>query len=391
MTTEYEKELQRIKSRAQTILRLAKKQARARQTVADCLTARPAPTPSTWDNLGNILAPIGWDWPGWLPRGFLTILASEPGAGKSLLCLHLAATYIESRPWPDGAPFPNSSAATDDATDDDASGVASDSFSESGRVVSNAGSVAVLWCESESSHALNLQRARRWGVDLSRILAPLKSPLHNVNLNDDGHATALLALARRDDVRLIILDSLRGLLSGPGPRSLGDHLRFLADVARISGKPVLLTHHLRKRVTYDHAGNLTLDQVLGAGAVTQVARIIWAIDTPDPADPGHRRLATIKNNLAPFPDPLGFRVGQDGLHFGPAPQPPTGHTELDRALDFLRQQLADGPLPANQIQDARQAAGLARRTVRRAKRRLAIRSVRPNGESEWYWQLPKKK
>ena len=142
MTTEYEKELQRIKSRAQTILRLAKKQARARQTVADCLTARPAPTPSTWDNLGNILAPIGWDWPGWLPRGFLTILASEPGAGKSLLCLHLAATYIENRPWPDGARFHSNA-----ATDDDVSVVASNSFSESGRVVSDlfskSGSVAV--------------------------------------------------------------------------------------------------------------------------------------------------------------------------------------------------------------------------------------------------------
>jgi hypothetical protein len=41
------------------------------------------------------------------------------------------------------------------------------------------------------------------------------------------------------------------------------------------------------------------------------------MDLPDPADPQTRRLSVVKNNLAPFPDPLGFRIDDHGLHFGP--------------------------------------------------------------------------
>ncbi|MCI0726797.1 MAG: AAA family ATPase, partial [Chloroflexi bacterium] len=49
---------------------------------------------SSWADLDERLDPVQWDWPGWLPRGFLTILAGEPGTGKSLLCLRLAACYL---------------------------------------------------------------------------------------------------------------------------------------------------------------------------------------------------------------------------------------------------------------------------------------------------------
>lgn len=387
MATQFEEERRRIEERARAILRSAASQPIGRGPGA----GRPsipknAPTPSTWDNLDAILAPIQWDWPNWLPRGFLTILASEPGAGKSLLCLHLAAAYIEGHLWPDGAPFgtEGDASAKGDANHDGTT--TSDAITHSA-----AAGGAVIWCESESSHALNLQRARRWGLDLSHFLSPLASPLRNFNLNDDRHCATLLALARRDDVSIVILDSLRGLTSGSGDRSLGEHLRFLADVARIADKPVLLTHHLRKRVTYDHAGNLTLDQILGASAITQIARVIWAIDLPDPAEPRHRRLATVKNNLALFPDPLGFHVGDDGLRFGPAPEPPGRHAEIDRAIAFLREQLAHDPLPAKEIETLYKDAGFARRTVFRAKRRLAVRSFRPPGESEWHWKLPRKK
>lgn len=65
--------------------------------------------PTTWLHLHKSLAPIQWRWPHWLPCGFITVLAAEPGAGKSLLCLHLAALLHSARrpapTWPDGAPI----------------------------------------------------------------------------------------------------------------------------------------------------------------------------------------------------------------------------------------------------------------------------------------------
>jgi AAA domain len=48
--------------------------------------------------------PIAWLWQDYLPLGALTLLEGEPGSGKSLLALHLAACVTSGRPLPGGAP-----------------------------------------------------------------------------------------------------------------------------------------------------------------------------------------------------------------------------------------------------------------------------------------------
>ncbi|MDX1688371.1 MAG: AAA family ATPase [Candidatus Promineifilaceae bacterium] len=329
------------------------------------LPAEPPSPGSSWAALSKALEPIRWDWPGWLPQGFLTILASKPGVGKSLLCLRLAASYLDGLPWPDDTPID---------------------------LPGNTAGAAILWCESEAGHAMNLQRARTWGLDLSRIFMPLSNPLRNFKLDVPQHYRALLKLARRDPVRLVVLDSLRGLRSARRDRAnMNDLLSALADLARIAGKPVILTHHLRKGKVLDDDGRLTVDRLLGSAAIPQSARVIWALDTPDPADPGNRRLSVIKNNLAPPPDPIGMRVDDDGPHFGPPPQAPSPNPELDRAVDFLREQLADGPAPSRLLKAKYLAAGLSDMTIRRAKKRLAVDSFRPSGQRRWFWALPDKK
>lgn len=318
---------------------------------------------STWKSLGKALTPVPWDWPAWLPRGFLTILASQPGAGKSLLALHLAARYLrdpdgDPLAWPDGEP-----------------------------VQCPAGKI--IWCESEAAHALNVQRARRFNLDLSRILVPLKNPLRNFSLNDPDHYAALLHHARRDDVHFVVLDSLRGLHTATrhGP-SLSQILTRLADIARVAVLPILLIHHLRKRAALDSDGQPTVDSLLGASTIAQTARVIWALDRPDPYHPQQRRLSVIKNNLAPSAPPLGMTIDNDGLHFGPPPQPPTIHSELDRACHFLRDLLAPGPLPYKEIEQQSHAAGFATPTIRRAKKQLGIPSIRLPGKAQWHWTLP---
>ena len=310
---------------------------------------------STWADLARKRGPTQWEWPGWLPRGFLTILAGEPGLGKSTLCLHLAACYIDGRPWPDGTPFSTSRGK-------------------------------ILWVESEGGHDVNLERLQRWGLDPAQIITPIRNPERNFRLAGKEDNADLLLSACRDDVRLIILDSLGGLSAGnTSPRALRELLRTLASLAHHSGKPVLLTHHLRKRTSFDHDnGQPNLDRLLGSSVVSQIPRLIWALDLPDPANPETRRLSVIKNNLAPFPDPLGVRMDDYGLTFGPPPQPLT--SQLEQAIHFLTGHLAAGPLPATQVLAAADAAGLARPTLRRAKRQLRIQSHKqPN---QWVWQLP---
>src|SRR3954451_24488509 len=46
---------------------------------------------------------IRWLWPNRIPLGRLTLLVSDPGLGKSLLALDIAARVSRGAPWPDGA------------------------------------------------------------------------------------------------------------------------------------------------------------------------------------------------------------------------------------------------------------------------------------------------
>src|ERR1022692_3252261 len=50
--------------------------------------------------------PIEWLWPGYLAVGSLAILDGDPGLGKSMVTLDLAARLTTGRPWPDGTASP---------------------------------------------------------------------------------------------------------------------------------------------------------------------------------------------------------------------------------------------------------------------------------------------
>jgi hypothetical protein len=47
---------------------------------------------------------VRWLWPGWIPRGMITLLGAYQGTGKSYFVLDIARTVIHGGPWPDGAP-----------------------------------------------------------------------------------------------------------------------------------------------------------------------------------------------------------------------------------------------------------------------------------------------
>ena len=49
-------------------------------------------------------ATIQWCWPGWIQKGTITALASDPGCGKTRFCADLARRIYLGLPWPDGTP-----------------------------------------------------------------------------------------------------------------------------------------------------------------------------------------------------------------------------------------------------------------------------------------------
>ena len=314
--------------------------------------------PSTWADLSEILGPVTWSWERWLPDGMLTILAGEPGSGKSALALRLAATFTDGRDWPDGRSY--------------------------------AGQIGnVLWVECEAAQAINLNRAQKWRppIQLDHFLGPLGDPISTVHLDDPNGQLAVKRSALRPDVRLIVVDSLRGAHRGDENSSeTAEVMIWLAELARDSGKPVLVIHHVRKRSARDETGLVTLDRLRGSSAIVQPARVVLALDSPDPTNPSLKRLSEVKNNLAAFPDPIGLEITDTGLSFGLAPEAPVFEKQMDRAIDFLRELLANGPVPSTEVQAAGETAGFSIKTLNRAKGKLGAASERK--DDQWYWTLP---
>ena len=56
----------------------------------------------TLAEIADTLKPVSWLWPGWIPRGMLSLLGAYQGTGKSYFVLDLARTVIHGGPWPDG-------------------------------------------------------------------------------------------------------------------------------------------------------------------------------------------------------------------------------------------------------------------------------------------------
>lgn len=313
---------------------------------------------STWADLDKVIGPISWDWPNWLAKGFLNISVGMTGEGKSILALRICASYLMGWPWPDGTPF----------------------IGETGSVV---------WCEAEAAQALNLERAKKWGLPIERILNPLGDPLSDFRLNNVDHKDKLAYMVLRSDVVFSVVDSLSGA-DPTAEKSTEDagNVNWLAALARDCQKPLQLTHHLRKRSLFDTEGVVTLDRVRGISTILQFSRLIWALDLPDKNNKDCKRLSVIKSNLGKKPKPLGVTIGEDGaLTFGQAPQEPHTETVIDKAVDLLMSLLSDHPVPSVDLEVEMDQAGISWISAKRAKQKLGIVSVKKN-DGKWYWSLP---
>lgn len=323
--------------------------------------AKPEPrgAPASWADMEGALGPVVFDWQGWLPRGMLVFLASPSGLGKSGCALRITSCYLRGDPWPDGTPYDGPLGA-------------------------------VLWCEAEAAQAINRGRAAEWDLPLERIYTPLPDPLADVDLNAAEHRAAILAMAMRDDVRLVVVDSFSGGSRRDENKSEAAEAAFwLAQLARDTGKPVLCLHHVRKRGMIDAGSDrTTLDMLRGYSGIVQPARVIWALDIPDPSTPDRKRLSVIKNNLGRFPDPIGLTIGAAGIAFGNAPERPRQESQLDKACDLLLSLLAHQPVKADELKAEADGAGISWDTMKRAKDKLGIVARRDGRERVWRWALP---
>jgi hypothetical protein len=249
------------------------------------------------------------------------------------------------------------------------------------------------------------------GADTSKILALTTVP------DEDGHDRLLsipedLALIEkgimRVGARLVVVDPLMAFLSGDTNSHRDQDVRRalapLAGLAERTGAAVLVIRHLNKA-----AANNPLYRGGGSIGIIGAARMAFVVGK-DPQDENRRVLASTKNNLAMPPTSLMFGLeeaesgsvlvnwlGQSEVSAKDLLATPQDHEHADarsEAVEFLNEVLADGPLPAKQVIEEADDAGIAEKTLRRAKKLLDVIVYRENmtgekrGSGRWLWKLP---
>jgi len=142
-------------------------------------------TPSLVQSFGVQLDhSVEWLWPGRLPLGKLAILDGDPGLGKSLVTLDIAARITTGRPFPDGA--------------------------------AAFGPASVLLLNGEDDLSDTIQpRLRDLGADLNRVFALSPAWLKDLNVNSvtlPTHLPLINEALTMTSARLLVIDPIMAFL-----------------------------------------------------------------------------------------------------------------------------------------------------------------------------------
>lgn len=320
---------------------------------------------------------VTWLWRDRIPAGRLSLLVGRPGEGKSFLVSDAAARISTGTPWPDGSPCER-------------------------------GDVLLIAAEDDAADTIRPRLDAHY-ADVNRI--------HHMNsvrhADEDGNIREMLftlqnvadleaALTKIPECRLVVIDPIGSFLGGRTDAHRDNEVRAvlapLAALAEKHGVAMLLILHTRKA-----AAQFADDAALGSRAFTGIARAVWHL-ARDRNNKNRRLLLPGKCNLSAQPTGLAFTIAGDPPalcwereavdmnaddrlaedHRTPGPE---GEARKE-AEDWLRKALQGGPRPGKElIEEAREGAGIAKRTLERARSSVGVEAYRPENPGPWWWRL----
>lgn len=321
---------------------------------------------------------VEWLWPGRIARGKLTLIAGNPGLGKSFLTTDIVARVTTARSWPDSRQEKRSF-----------------------------GGVVMLSAEDDLSDTIR-PRLDAHGADVSRV-AVLKS-IEGVDgagkyrrsfdlCRDLDHLQA--AIKSVENCVLAIVDPISAYMGKTDSHKNAEVRSVLAPLAELAAElriAVLAISHLRK------GEGQAIYRTMGSLAFVAAARSCWVV-TEDTADRRRRLLLPTKNNLAPDVHGLAFRIEPHGINEQPAicweagtvtvtadeamaPRRGPKPDARDDAARWLLAQLAKGPALAKEVMELGSYAGFSKRTLQRAYREMGGEPVRDGFGAPIRWSIP---
>ena len=330
---------------------------------------------------------LTWLWPGVIPDGSYSVLAGQPGCGKSQIVASIAAAV-----------------------------------STGGYLPANSGKApvgGVLLFDAEDNVSKTIKpRLMAAGADESRIVymkgvnhqdGSGKTITHGFNLlRDLNEISRMVKLYERSGrpIRLIIYDPLPSYLHGDANNNseVRTQLQALSDFAESYNVAVLGIMHTNKA---SGGGNTfsAIDRIAGAGAFTQVARSSY-MAVKDPQDHNRRLLLPVKVNIGPDGSGFAYKVEEktvgneivtsrviweklpiiDNADAILAQTSKKRLSKIEVAIDFLRGRLADGPVSLKTLENEAEADKISKPTLYRAREALGI-TGETNGDRTT-WALP---
>jgi putative DNA primase/helicase len=325
--------------------------------------------------------PVEWLWPGRIALGKVTLIAGDPGLGKSFATLDMAARVSCGAPWPD-APGINTMA----------------------------GGVVLLSAEDDTEDTIR-PRLDAAGADVRRIFAlqavcrnykegPAKESAFTLETDLAALEAAILATP---GCRLVIIDPITAYLGKTDSNKNAEIRGLIAPLAALAIKhnvAIICITHLNKS-----ANGPAIYRAIGSIAFAAAARTVWAV-TKDTGNPRRRLMLPAKNNLALDVFGLAYTIAPNGPGGAPiveweadavdvsaddalqAEPDKEGSDDGNQAQAWVREALKDGPMPAQTVLDQGKVNGFTNRAVREAFHDLGGKPKKAGFTGPWLWGLP---
>ncbi|MGN6367246.1 MAG: AAA family ATPase [Phycisphaerae bacterium] len=342
-----------------------------------------------------------------LPPDSLTLLLGEPGAGKSLLSIEIAARLSRNQ-----SPLPNLENGHE-SSNGDAPDVTPTTLLLSTEDSEKTITARAAAADSLPNHILPLPN--------TLTLIPPKNQFPDEREDPSLLATLSMFLPKfqktHSPIRLLILDPLPALLGTYDCSHAASIRRLLTPLLQLAQHyhfSILGITHLNKS---NSKSKLPLHRALNSIAYVALARSVLLL-TSDQTNPTRKLLIPIKSNLAAPTHALAFNISDTpppqspGIAIPAAPAahiewhptaitdhslltntatPPTDpiqRSQLELAEDFLRTTLADGPQPSADVLKQSRALALSQRTLERARHHLQITVYFDRTTQHWLMSLP---
>ena len=296
-----------------------------------------------------------WVWKPFIALGKITIVQGDPGIGKSTAVLAIAADITTGT-------LPGENDLSEPA--------------------------AVIYQTVEDGYADTVKpRLQRLGADC-KLIHVIDDSEYPLSLSDERIEAAIV----KTGAKLFIADPLQGFCRGADMNSVGGVrplMTKLGAVAERTGCAVVLISHLRKsggQAAYRGLGSI--DFYAAARSVLTVGKL--------PLDESMRAIVHTKSNLAPLGKSQAFGLDDSGYFcwlgecdatidevMSGKPKP---ESQFAKARRLIETALANGPVPAADMEQLAEEEGISFKTFKRAKEALGVLSYQRG--RLWYWDLP---